>query len=54
MHDCVFCMQAEVATLNEQAKHLSKDKQELRQALDEAEAAVQRHKIDYTDSQVRC
>ena len=50
----VFCMQAEVATLNERLKHLSRDNQALRQALDGAEAAVQRHKIDYTDSRVRC
>ena len=47
-------MQSEVATLNEQVKNLLKDNQALRQELDGAEAAVQKHKIDYTDSQVRC
>ena len=46
-------MQSEVTILNEQVKYLMKDNQTLKQALDGAEAAVQKHKIDYTDSQVR-
>ena len=47
-------LQSEAATLKEQVECLSKDNNTLKQELDGAETAIQRHKNDYEDSQVSC
>ena len=47
-------LQSEAASLKEQVKCLSEDNITLKQALDGATAAIQRHENDYEHSQVRC
>ena len=47
-------LQSETKSLKEQVKRLSEDNNALKQTLDAAEAAVQKNKNDYEDSQVRC
>ena len=46
-------LQSESETLKEQVKLLSEDNNALKQALNAAEAAVQKHKNKYEDGQVR-
>lgn len=48
----LFILQSEAATLKEQVKCLSEDNVTLKQALERAEAATEKHKNDYKDSQV--
>ena len=50
MHLCI--LQSEAATLKEQVERLSEDNNTLKQTLDGAEAAIQRHETDYEHSQV--
>ena len=47
-------LQSESESLKEQVKLLSEDNNELKQTLNATEAAVQKNKNDYEDSQVRC
>ena len=50
MYLCI--LQAEMTSLKEQVESLSSDKKSLKQTLDAAEAAIQKHKNDYEDCQV--
>ena len=43
-----------MTSLKEQIKALSSDKMSLKQTLDAAEAAIQKHENDYEDCQVSC
>ena len=49
----LLVLQSESESLREQVKLLSEDNNALREALNAAEAAVQKHKNEYEDGQVR-